>query len=87
MNSGSVDRTSHDAVKRIDLPNQVPFAQPPDRRIAGHHTDRVEPMRNQRDPRSEPRGSRCSLGSGMTAADNDNIEGLARHARSHPCFT
>ena len=40
LDSGGVGDAAHEAVERIDLADELPLAQPADRRIAGHGADR-----------------------------------------------
>jgi hypothetical protein len=41
LDTGPIRNASHQPIKRIDLPDQMPLAEPADRRIAGHDADRV----------------------------------------------
>ncbi len=40
LDAGPVDGTAHDAVERVDLAHEMPFAEPADRRVARHLADR-----------------------------------------------
>jgi len=50
LDSRLVGDPPHQSVERVDLPDQMPLAQPADRWIAGHFADRVAAMRQQERP-------------------------------------
>ncbi len=76
LNAGPVDRAPHDTIERVDLAHQMATAQPTDRRIARHGTDRVEPVCQQKraGAHAGTRGRR--LAAGMSAAHHDDIVSL-----------
>jgi hypothetical protein len=74
LDSGGVCRTTHQAIERINLPDQVPLAKPPDRRIAGHRPDRVEFLGYQCRPRPSTRRRGRGLGSRVAASNHDDVE-------------
>ena len=41
LNAGFIRYSTHHTVECINFPDQMPFTQSTDRRIAGHHTDAV----------------------------------------------
>jgi len=47
LDPGPVDRAAHDTVERIDLAHEMPLAEPADRRVARHLTDRRALMGQQ----------------------------------------
>ena len=51
----------------------MPFAEPPDCRIARHFADRRELVRDERRRGPHPRGGRCRLAAGMAATDDDDV--------------
>ena len=53
----------------------MPLAQPADRRVAAHRADGGRVEADQRDSRAHPRGDGSCLAPGVSAADNDDIEG------------
>ena len=64
----------HGAAERIDLLDQVAFADAPDRRIAAHLPQRLDVVREQERAPAHARGGERSLGAGVAAADHDHIE-------------
>ncbi len=74
MNSCAIDGTSHNAIESIDLPDQMSFAEPADRRVAGHHTDAIPAMGDQSDTCAKASGSRGGLGAGMASTNNHDIK-------------
>jgi hypothetical protein len=80
LDTGSVCDPPHQPVQRIDFPDEVAFAEPPDRWIAGHLANSRERMGHQRRVRTHPRRGSRSLGPGVPAADNDDVVGSRIHA-------
>lgn len=76
MDRRSVSRTTDNAVERIDLPHEMTLAEPPDRWIAAHGPDLGEIETHQRRSRTHARRSASRLDTGMTAADDYDIETL-----------
>jgi hypothetical protein len=66
---------AHQAIERIDLAHQMTFAEPADRRVAGHRTDGREPVRDKRRARAHTRSRSRSLAAGVAAANHNDIEG------------
>ena len=82
VDRGSVSGAPHQSIKRINLADQMPLAQPADRGVARHRPDPVAAMRQQRGARA-PTGRRCgSLGAGMAAANHDYVKVLF-HVKHH----
>ena len=50
------------------------FAEPANRRVAGHGADRINPQRNQYCAGTCPARGNRSFGSGVPAANHDDIE-------------
>ena len=61
-------------VERIDLADEVPFAQPADSRIAAHRANLGQVERHQSRARTHARSSEGRLDPGMAAADYKDIE-------------
>ena len=74
LDPGDIGRTRHRAAKRIDLAHQVAFADTADRRIAAHRSERLDALRQQQRQRTHARSRERSLGAGMAATDDDDIE-------------
>ena len=69
---------AHQAVQRIDLPDEVSLAKTPDCRVTGHLANRIGTVRQEDCPGPGARcGGRC-FGSRMSASDHDHIE-VVRH--------
>ncbi len=85
MNARAIDSPSHNTIEGIDLTNQMPLAEPPNRRIAGHLPDPVTAQGNQRNASAHPRSGCGSLGAGMPTANDDDIIASFTHIRT-PLF-
>jgi hypothetical protein len=64
----------HRAVESIDFLDQMPLADPADRRIAGHLPKRLDRMRDQQRSCAHPRCGERGLGACVAAADDDDFE-------------
>src|SRR5690606_29135379 len=74
LDAGLIDRSRHGAPERIDFAHEVALADAADRGIAAHRPERFEALREQqRTPAHAGRRER-SLGTGVTAADHDDVE-------------
>ena len=81
LDAGAIRRLRHDTTERIDLANQMPLADAPDRRVARHLPQRLDVLRQQQGPRAAARSRECGLGTGMAATDHDHIKLVVlRHA-------
>src|SRR3546814_5982224 len=76
LNARAVDGPGHDSVEGVDLAHQVTFAEPADRRVARHRADRIDAVRQQQRPGTDPGGCGRSLAAGMAAADEDAVVAL-----------
>ena len=73
LDAGCVGDPAHQAVERVDLADQMTLAEPADGRVARHFADRREGMRDQRRPGADARRGGGRLGSGVPAADDDDV--------------
>ena len=76
LNACGVGDPAHQTIERIHFPDQVTFAQPSDRRIAGHGANGGETMGQQRRPCADPSGSAGGLATRVTSSDDDDVERL-----------
>jgi len=74
LDAGLVGRRSHRPAQRIDFAHQMPLTDTANRRVAAHCPERVEVVRQQQRIRPRPRRGKRSLGAGVAAADDDDIE-------------
>ena len=74
LDTGFVGSRGHRPTQRIHFAHQVPLADAANRRIAAHRPQRVEVMGQQQGIRPRPRCGKRSFGTGMTAADNNDIK-------------
>ena len=82
LNPRRIGHTRHHAVQRVDLANQMPFAQSAYRGIAGHLANGLWLMRQQKRRRAHPRRGRRRFAARMAAANNNNVICRSRfHAR------
>jgi hypothetical protein len=74
LNSRRVNRSTHQAAKRVDLANEMAFRRPPDRWVAGHVGDRI----TRRDTDSNSKTESCArnrrLNTRVAGADYDDVE-------------
>ena len=61
------------AIKGVDFPDDMTFAEAPDRRIAGHFAKRGEAMCGERNAHAHTIRRQRSLDPGMSATDDDDI--------------
>jgi hypothetical protein len=82
MNTGTVCRMTHKPIQCINFPHQMALAYAPNRRVAGHGTNRVSVMRQQE--RSGPTSGGCGgcLAPGVTTANHNHI---VRPYHNHAC--
>jgi hypothetical protein len=73
LDAGPVGRPPHEAIQGIDLANEVALPQSADGRVAGHLTDRREPVgeKNRVGAESGRGGSR--LRARMPSSDDNNV--------------
>jgi hypothetical protein len=76
VNAGFVCGLGHGAAERVDLFDEMAFADAADRWIATHLPECFERMCQQQRRCAHPRRGERGLGAGVTAADDDDIEFL-----------
>ena len=69
-----VGRLGHRAAQCVDLLDEMPFPDAPDRRIAGHLAQRFDVVREQQRFAAHASGRKRGFGPGVTAANNDNVK-------------
>jgi hypothetical protein len=74
LNAGVIDRATHQSAERVDLANEMPLGGAADRRIARHMSYGLERERTQTDANTETGCRMRRFASGMTSADDDDIE-------------
>ena len=88
LDPGGVDVARHLAAQGVDLPDEVPLRQPPDRGIARHQADGVRIDGEEEGGAAHPGRGERRLAAGMAAADNDDVVFLRifvrRSAHSRP---
>ncbi len=86
LDAGTVDGAAHDAVERIDLAHQMPFAEPADRRVARHLADRRALVGQQQGAGAHAGRRRRRFASGMPAADHDDVPAARRKAHGRGMY-
>ena len=86
LDTRPVDHASHQAIERIDLSDEMPFAEAANRGITRHLADRLEFMRNERSTRAHTGSSRGRLAAGVPASHNNNVENSCAHASNSSCW-
>ena len=69
-----VGDASHQAIQRIDLPDQMTLAKTSDRGIAGHRADGRKAMGHQRGLCAHPRSGAGGLAASVASSDDDDVE-------------
>jgi hypothetical protein len=74
LDAGGVDRASHQAAKRVDLPDEMALRRAADCRVARHVADRA--VRQRADPHAatQARGRPRRFDAGVPRADDDHVE-------------
>ena len=74
MHRSVVGSASNQAIKCVNLPHQMPFAQTADSRVARHRADHVLIKANQRHPQTHACGNSGCLGTRVAATHNNDVE-------------
>ena len=74
LDAALVGDPAHQAVQRVDLPDQMALAEPADGRIAGHRADGRKLVGDQGSRRAHARGRGRGFTAGVAAADHDDVE-------------
>ena len=75
LDAGAVGGARHEAAQGVDFAHQMAFANAADGRIAAHRAEGVDAVRKQQRLRAHARGGQRGFGTGMAAADDDDIKG------------
>jgi len=76
LDAADVSDTAHQAVERIDFPDQMALPEPANRRIARHGADRCESMRDQCRLRAHTRRRGRGFTAGVAAANHNDVESM-----------
>ena len=71
---GFIGRRRHRTTQRVDLLDQMAFADAADRRIAGHLAERFDVMRKQQRAPAHARAGERRFGAGVTATNHDYVK-------------
>jgi hypothetical protein len=82
LDAGPIDRSCHAAAQGIDLADEVSLTDTAEGGVATHLTQGLDALREQQGATTDPGCGERGLGSGMAAADDDDIE---RVGVSHGC--
>ena len=74
LDTSLVRNARHNTVHCVNLTNQMPFAKPPNRRVAGHHTNSITLHRNKRRGCTHARSRMRSLCARMTTTNNEDFK-------------
>jgi hypothetical protein len=78
LDTGSISRLGHRAAERIDLLDQVTFADAADGWVAAHLPEGLDALRQQQRAGTHARRGQGSLGAGVSAAYHDDVEFLRK---------
>ena len=73
LNAGRINRPAHEAVERVDLPDQMALRRAADRRIARHQRHGLFRQRADRHVQPAPAGRPGRLNARMPRADDDDV--------------
>jgi hypothetical protein len=79
LDSRPVDNSAHDAAKRIDLSDDMPFSNAADSRVTRHLSDQIEINCYQRRFAAEARRRGRRFAAGMSRTNNNDIKRLVEH--------
>jgi len=79
LDGGPVGGAGHLAAEGVDLADHLALGLPADGRVARHLGDSVETDGDERGPGAEPCGRQGGLASGVSAADDHDVERFVRH--------
>ncbi len=74
LDAAGIRDPTHQAVERVDFPDQMSFAKAADRRVAGHCPNGGKAVRDQGRPGAHPCGRGRGLTAGVPTAYDDDIE-------------
>jgi hypothetical protein len=74
MDRPGIGGPGNDSVTGIDLPHEMAFAEPTNRRVTTHRTDGIEIKADERSARTHPCGDSCRLNAGVSAANNNDVK-------------
>jgi len=74
MDRGLISGARHDPPKRVDLSDEMPFANATNRRVARHSPNIAPPKGRQRNARAAPRRTRSCLDPSVTGTNNQYVE-------------
>ena len=74
LNASLIGQNAHDTIKSVNLANKMSLPKPANRRIARHCSNIAFTKRNQRCLTSHPRSRHRRFDTGMTSANDNNIE-------------
>jgi hypothetical protein len=75
LDTRGVGGAPHDSIESVDLPNEVAFAEPAYRGIAGHFPDGLKAVREKKRARARAPSRARRFATGMPAANNNHIPG------------
>ncbi len=73
LDPAEVRYPAHQAVQRINFPDQMALSEAPDCRIARHRPDRIETMGDEGRARPHPGGRRSRLAAGVTTTYHNDV--------------
>jgi hypothetical protein len=76
LDAGAIGCAGHDAAQRVDLLDQMAFADAADRRVATHLAERFDVVRQQQRARAEACGREGCFRAGVTATNDNDIVAL-----------
>jgi hypothetical protein len=76
VDAGLLRGHGHDAVERIDFPDEVTLADATDGRVATHLPDGFETLREQKCAGTQARCGGGGFGARMASAHHDHVKGV-----------
>jgi hypothetical protein len=78
LNARPIRRMCHGSTQGIDFPDEMAFANAPDRGVTAHLSERFDALREQQRAHTHAGRRKGSFGAGMTAADHNNLKGVRK---------
>jgi hypothetical protein len=81
LNTRGIGNAPHYTIERVDFPDQVPLSKPANSRITGHRPQIFQLQCHQYGLSAQARSSVGRLGTGVAAANHNDVEGLMFHVK------
>jgi len=84
LDASRIGDPAHQPVHRVHLAHQVAFPQSADCRVAGHHSDGLAPVGDERRTGTQPRSRTGRFAAGVPTPDDDDVKLLCHGCLPDP---